>query len=84
MVCALVLLPQTEVLAVLMTNQPGSLHVGWIDLALRWRLHPETVALSSIVSKKGKSMDSSSLFQMGGLIIRVHVEWWGWSDWKLK
>ena len=48
-----------------MTHQQGSLHVGALVLALRWRLHPEIMAFSQIISEKGKSMDSGPPFPNG-------------------
>src|SRR5882757_808535 len=39
--------------------------LGGLNLALRWRLHPEILAFSQIISEKGKSMDSGPPFPNG-------------------
>jgi hypothetical protein len=73
MVCALVwcLLQHKQRLpTALMTHQQGSLHVGYINCAFRWRLHPETVAFSPTVTEKGTA---ARRFRKQAAIYCVHA-----------
>ena len=72
MVCALVwcLLQHKQRLpTALMTHRQGSLRVGDINFAFRWRLHPETAAFSPTVTEKGKLRDSGPPFPKRAAIL---------------
>jgi hypothetical protein len=77
--CLVPFATQTEVPSALMTHQQGSLQVGGLDLALKWRLHPRNVAFSTAISEKRQAIRiATSRFWTGGWYFCVHAARWGW------